>query len=132
MKLSILSNEISFRHKTRNKLTLTVKLEFHANFFHYEFSEHKDHIPWVSPSHGQLLIRRILWGYGEPLLLIGLKVTYPPEIFHCVVDSGTSEWKTFEQTFTSYTSHLETYFNNLQANEEMLEYMRTYVDTESD
>ena len=109
-----------------------MKLEVHTDFLHHKFTEFKVHIPRISPSHGQLLIKRIFWDYGEPLLLIGLKVTYPPEVFHCVVHSDTSEWNILEQNFTNYTSHLDTYFNNLDANEEMLQYMSTYVDTESE
>ena len=111
---------------------MTVKLEVHTDFLHHEFTEFKVHIPWVSPFHGQLMIKRFFWDYGEPLLVIGLNVTYPPEVFHCVVHSDTSEWNIFEQIFTNYTSHLDTYFNNLHAYEEMLEYMSTYVDTESE
>ena len=99
---------------------------------HQEFTEFKVHIPWISPSHGQLLIKRVFWDYGEPLLLLGLKVTSPAEVFHCVVHSHTSERNSLEQIFTNYPSHLDTYFNNLHAYEEMLEYMSTYVDTESD
>ena len=94
--------------------------------------EFKVHIPWISPSHGQLLIKRFFWDYGEPLRLLGFKVTYPPEVFHCVVPSDTSEWSSLEQIFINYTSHLDTYFNNVHAYEEMLEHMSTYVDTESD
>ena len=76
--------------------------------------------------------RMNFWDYGEPLLFVGLKVTYPQETFHCVVHSGTTEWNTLEHIFTNYTLHLDTYFNNLHAYEDMLEYMSTYVDTESD
>ena len=110
----------------------TVKMEVHTDFIHYEFSEIKVHIICISPSQGHLLIERIFWDYGEPLLLIGLKVTYPAEVFHCVVLSSTSEWHSLDRIFTNYTSHLDTYCKNPHANEEMLEYMSTYVDTESD
>ena len=98
----------------------------------HEVTEFKVHIPWISPFHGQLLIKRIFLDYGEPILLLGLKVTYPSEVFHCVVHSDTSEWNSLEQVFTDYSTHLDTYFRNLHAYEEMFEYMSTYVDTESD
>ena len=107
-------------------------MEVHTDILHHELTEFKVDIPRVSPFHGELLIKRIFWDYGEPLLLLGLKVTYPPEVFHCVVHSATSEWNSLEQIFTNYTSHLNTYFNDIHANEEMLEYMSTYVDIESD
>ena len=98
----------------------------------HDFPELKVHITWVSPFNGQLLIKRNFWDYGEPLLLIGLRVTYPPEIIHCVFNSGTSEWNTLEQIFTNYTSNLDTYFNNLHAYEKKFEYISTYLDTEND
>ena len=107
-------------------------LEVHTDFLHHEFTEFKVHIPWISPSHGHLFIKRVFRIYGEPLLLLGLKTTYPPEVFHCVVHCDTSEWNSLEQISTNYTSHLDTYCNNLHAYEEMFEYMSTYVDTESD
>ena len=77
-------------------------------------------------------MKRYFWGYGEPLLFIGLTMSIAPEIFRCVVHSGTSEWNTLEQIFANYTHHLDTYFNNLHAYEEMFEYMSTYMDTQSD
>ena len=118
--------------KTPVYINLTVKLEVHTDFLHHEFTEFQVHIPWVSPFHGQLLIKRIFWDYGEPLLFLGLKVTNPPEVFDCVVHSDTSEWNTLEQISANYTFHLDRYFNNLHAYEEMIEYMGTHVDTESD
>ena len=118
--------------KIRKKLKLTVKIEVHTDSLHHEFNEIKVHIPWISTSHDQLLIKRFLWDYGEPLLLIGLKITNPPQNFHGVVHSGISERNTLDQIFANYTYHLDTYFNILHAYEEMLEYMSTYVDTESD
>ena len=107
-------------------------MEAHTDFLQHEFTDFKVQIPWVSRFHGQLLIKRIFWDYDEPRLLRGFKVTYPPEVFHCVVHSDTSEWNSLEHIFTNYTSHSDTYFNILHAYEEMLEYMSTYVDTESD
>ena len=94
---------------------------------------------WDSPNNGILFINKSVWNaQGHPIRLFGkffgqhgLGDLYL-EVFHCVVHSNTTEWNTLEQIFTNYTSHLDTYFNNLHAYEEMLEYMTTYVDTESD
>ena len=75
-------------------------MEVHTDFLNHEFTEFKVHIAWVSSFHGQLLSKRIFWDYGQPLLLIGLEVTYPPEVFHCVVHSDTSEWNSVEHILT--------------------------------
>ena len=108
-------------------------MEVHTKFLNHQFTEFRLHIPWASPSHGKLFFfKRTWWDYCEPLLFCGLKVTCPPAIVHCVVHSGTSKWKTLEQISTNYTSHLDRSFNNIHAYEEMLEYMSTYVGTESD
>ena len=71
---------------------------------HLEITEFRVNIPWVPPSYGQLLMKWIFWDYDEQLLLICFKVTFPPDVFHCVVLSGTPVWNTLEQF--SHTTRL--------------------------
>ena len=74
------------------------------------------------------------WDYGQPLLLIGHEKTYPPNTrsLPSRFSFRNTRMEHFEQIFTNYTSHSDTFLNTLHAYEETVEYLSTHEDTESD
>ena len=94
-----------------------------------EYAVHTVNMLWPNED---LLIKRIYWKYGQPILLLGLTATAPHQVFHQLVHKYTEIWKELETILITYEPHLDETINCIHTFGELLEYVGDFCVASDD
>ena len=102
-------------------------MEISIDYLNPEFAFHTVHMLWVTPDE-DLLIKRIYWSYGKPILLLGVTFDAPHQVFHQLVYKYTTVWQQLETALINYQPLLDPNINCIHTFEELIEYVGNYSD----